>query len=68
MDPESVDKKELECIGDLESIELKVGERFCVSFHRHGSVGEDAEFEIGDSTVFAHEDTESVYLHPERMK
>lgn len=68
MDSENVEREKLECIGNVESVELKTGERFCVAFHRHGSVGEDAEFEITNPTVIAHEDTESVYLHPESMK
>ena len=50
------------------TIELNAGSRFSFKFHRHGSVGEDAEFEIEDTTVITHEKTETEYLHPERMK
>ena len=49
-------------------VNLRVGEEFFYQFHRHGSVGEDAEFEITDTSVIRHDKTETEYLHPERMK
>jgi hypothetical protein len=47
---------------------VQVGERFAFLFHRHGSVGEDAEFEIDDDTVIYLENTEAEYVNPENMK
>ncbi|MHA1925050.1 MAG: hypothetical protein ACXABV_08730 [Candidatus Thorarchaeota archaeon] len=47
---------------------VQVGERFAYLFHRHGSVGEDAEFEIDDDTVIYLEETEAEYVNPENMK
>ncbi|MBD3406261.1 MAG: hypothetical protein GF411_09145, partial [Candidatus Lokiarchaeota archaeon] len=49
-------------------IQVQIGEQFRFRFHRHGSVGEDAEVEISDSDVITHEQTETKYLHPEKMK
>ncbi len=60
--------RRLECRGDSQEEHLTVGEEFYVQFHRHGSVGEDAEFEIDDEEVVTHLRTETEYLHPERMK
>ncbi|MFW9910456.1 MAG: hypothetical protein ACFFEF_18010 [Candidatus Thorarchaeota archaeon] len=50
------------------SMKIKTGEVFRCGFHRHGSVGEDAEFEIEDLTILSHEDTQTEYLHPENLK
>lgn len=50
------------------SVTLTVGQVFRCPFHRHGSVGEDAEFEIGDTDIVVHDDTHSEYIHPENMK
>lgn len=50
------------------SAEIKVGATIRCRYHRHGSVGEDAEFEIGDTSVIVHEDTKAEYVHPEHMK
>jgi hypothetical protein len=47
---------------------LTVGEVVWYEFHRHGSVGEDAEFEIEDESILIHERTETKYLHPENLK
>lgn len=49
-------------------LSLSVGDMFLCKFHRHGSVGEDAEFDILDTDIICHEDTETKYLHPEKMK
>lgn len=59
---------EVKCKGRESSITLLVGREFWVGFSRHGSVGEDAEFEITDSSVITHEKTETEYLYPDRMK
>lgn len=53
---------------DNAKVTLAVGDIFRCKFHRHGSVGEDAEFEISDTGILIHEDTHSDYLHPEHMK
>ncbi len=60
--------KKVECPKDDDVVTLSVGETIFFEFHRHGSVGEDAEFEIGDTSVLAHLRTETEYLHPEKMK
>jgi hypothetical protein len=57
-----------ECKGEDTMLKLSVGDEFYYKFHRHGSVGEDAEFEIGDNSIIVHTDTETEYLHPEHMK
>jgi hypothetical protein len=49
-------------------VSLEVGDVFMCKFHRHGSVGEDAEFEIGSTEIIVHEDTKAEYVHPEHMK
>ncbi|MGY5879235.1 MAG: hypothetical protein RTV31_03245 [Candidatus Thorarchaeota archaeon] len=49
-------------------LKLSVGDEFYYQFHRHGSVGEDAEFVIEDDSIISHTDTETEYLHPEHMK
>ncbi|MFQ5834001.1 MAG: hypothetical protein ACE5H4_14955 [Candidatus Thorarchaeota archaeon] len=60
--------RRVECGFGGTSVTVQVGEKFYYEFHRHGSAGEDSEFEISDNTVIMHERTESEYLHPERMK
>ena len=64
----SEELREIKCGGE-ESVErLSVGEVVWYSFSRHGSVGEDAEFEIENEEVMAHERTETEYIHIEKMK
>ena len=60
--------RQIECQKAICEVTVQVGERFFYQFHRHGSVGEDAEFEIDDDTVIYLEDTESEYVNPENMK
>ncbi|MDF1541258.1 MAG: hypothetical protein P1Q69_20335 [Candidatus Thorarchaeota archaeon] len=50
------------------NVTLHVGDVIRCRFHRHGSVGEDAEFEIGDTNILMHDDTTTEYTHPEHMK
>ena len=66
MKPESEDLPRIECNGAVYS--FKVGDVFYYRFHRHGSVGEDAEFEIKNNQIIEHIQTKTEYLHPERMK
>ena len=66
--PESDDVVEIDWKVESTAIEMKEGNRFSFKFHRHGSVGEDAEFEIEDNSIITHEKTETEYIHPERMK
>ncbi len=68
MEPPSDEPREIECKGNNSTITITVGETVWHGFHRHGSVGEDAEFEIGDTEVLKHVDTVTEYLHPEHMK
>lgn len=60
--------RRVECKESGETISLDVDENFYIQFHRHGSVGEDAEFEIENEGVVIHERTETEYIHPEHMK
>jgi hypothetical protein len=60
------DLQRIECGG--KSYTFKIGDIFYYQFHRHGSVGEDAEFEINDDKIIEHVETKTEYLHPERLK
>jgi hypothetical protein len=68
MKPPEDEMLEVECKGNDTVLKLAVGDEFCYRFHRHGSVGEDAEFEIGDDSIIKHIDTHTEYVHPEHMK
>ena len=68
MKPPQDEISKVECKGEDTVLKLCVGDEFYYQFHRHGSVGEDAEFEIGDNSIIVHTDTETEYLHPEHMK
>ncbi|MFW9767271.1 MAG: hypothetical protein ACFFF9_13475 [Candidatus Thorarchaeota archaeon] len=60
--------REIKCESEDSVERLTVGEIVCYRFSRHGSVGEDAEFEIENEEVIAHERTETEYIHIEKMK
>ena len=66
--PESEEIRRVKCRGDDSITSFNVGEDFCYKFHRHGSVGEDAKFEIGNAGIISHERTETEYIHIEKMK
>jgi len=66
--PKNQEPRRVACAVGGSQVTVEVGEQFYYEFSRHGSVGEDAEFEIDDTTVFTHERTDTEYLHPERMK
>jgi hypothetical protein len=66
--PDKEDIPRVLCAGDDSVLTFSVGDRFYYQFHRHGSVGEDAQFTIGDSSIVAHEKTETEYLYPENLK
>ena len=68
MKSKDTEMRQIECLKAICEVTVQVGERFFYQFHRHGSVGEDAEFEIDDDTVIYLEDTESEYVNPENMK
>ena len=68
MKPPEDDIIKVECEGEDTLLKLSVGDEFYYQFHRHGSVGEDAEFTIEDESIIAHTDTKTEYLHPEHMK
>jgi hypothetical protein len=68
MKPKDTGMRQIECLKAICEVTVQVGERFFYQFHRHGSVGEDAEFEIDDDTVIYLEDIESEYVNPENMK
>lgn len=60
--------RRIECKKSGENITVYLEEEFYIQFHRHGSVGEDAEFEVENTGIIVHERTETEYLHPEHMK
>ena len=60
--------QKVECKNEDTVLKISEGDEFYYQFHRHGSVGEDAEFEIGDNSIITHTGTETEYLHPEHMK
>jgi hypothetical protein len=60
--------KKVECRQDGEVVTLGVDETFFFEFHRHVSVGEEMDFEIGEESVLSHLRTETEYIHPEKMK
>ena len=68
MKPKSDKPEEIDWKQENVSVEFQVGDNFTCKFHRHGSVGEDAEFEIEDTSIISHEKTDTEYLHPEHMK
>jgi hypothetical protein len=68
MKPDNKEAKRIECPKDGHIVTLGVDEIVFFEFHRHVSVGEKMEFEIGDETILAHLRTETEYIHPEKMK
>jgi hypothetical protein len=68
MKPDNKEAKRIDCPKDGHVVKLGVDETIFFEFHRHGSVGEAAEFEIGDESILTHLRTETEYLHPEKMK
>lgn len=60
--------REIECFREDNSITLGMDETVFFEFHRHVSVGEEMEFEIGDESILKHLGTETEYIHPEKMK
>lgn len=68
MKPPQDEITKVECNAEDAVLKLSVGDEFYYQFHRHGSVGEDAEFEIEDDSIVVHTKTETEYLHPENMK
>ena len=68
MKPPEDEIQRVECKGEDTILNLSVGDEFYYQFHRHGSVGEDAEFIIEDDSIVTLTKTETEYLHPEHMK
>lgn len=68
MKPENDEIRRIRCEDENSVERLSVGEQFYYRFHRHGSVGEDAEFEIENDEVLSHESSETEYIHIEKMK
>ena len=68
MKPENDEIRQIRCEDENSVERLSVGETVYYSFHRHGSVGEDAEFEIENDEVLTHESSETEYIHIEKMK
>lgn len=63
-----MDKRDIKLVTmDDSELVVSVGDTFAVGFHRHGSVGEDAEFEIANDGIIKFVREESEYLHPERL-
>lgn len=59
---------QIACAEDGAAYSFKLGDTFFYEFHRHESVGIEAEFEIADKGVISLVRTEEEYLHPESMK
>lgn len=68
MKPDEKEAKRIECRKDGDVVKLGKDELVSFEFYRHGSVGENMEFEIGDESILKHLRTETKYLHPEKMK
>ena len=68
MKPENEEIRRIRCEGENSVERLSVGEMIYYKFHRHGSVGEDTEFEIEKEEVLSHESSETEYIHIEKMK
>ncbi len=68
MKPPEDEIQTVRCSGAESHVTVATGERFRITFHRHVSVGEDAEFVIRDPDLISHEKTTTEYLHPERLK
>lgn len=68
MKPPEEETREIKCEGKDSVERLSVGEVVYFAFHRHGSVGEDAEFEIDNGEVLSHEGSETEYINIEKMK
>ncbi len=67
MRPERI--RRIECHAEEDAVvDLSVGETVYYQFHRHCSVGEDAEFQIENPQIVRHERTELEYVNPERMR
>ena len=68
MKPEEKEARRIECRKDGDVVKLGKDELVSFEFFRHGSVGENMEFEIGDESILKHLRTETEYIHPEKMK
>lgn len=68
MKPDEKEAKRIECQKDGDVVKLGKDELVSFEFYRHGSVGENMEFEIGNESILKHLRTETEYLHPEKMK
>jgi len=68
MKTENDEIRQIRCEGENSLERLSVGKMVYYSFHRHGSVGEDAEFEIDNDEVLCHESSETEYIHLDKMK
>lgn len=68
MKPPKDEIQRVECSGETSLVKISIGNEFYYQFHRHGSVGEDAEYILGDESVISYLRTEAEYLHPEHMK
>jgi len=66
--PPENDIPRVDCKGEDTVLKISVGDEFYYQFHRHGSVGVDAEFNLEDDSIITHTGTEAEYLHPEHMK
>ncbi|MFW9788285.1 MAG: hypothetical protein ACFFE2_10545 [Candidatus Thorarchaeota archaeon] len=68
MEPDEKEVKRIECQSDGDVMTLGKDELVSYRFFRHGSVGENMEFEIGDESILKYLRTETEYIHPEKMK
>lgn len=68
MKPDEKEVRRIECRRDGDAVRIRLDTIVSFQFHRHGSVGENMEFEIEDESILKHIRTETEYLHPEKMK
>ncbi|MHA3964930.1 MAG: hypothetical protein AM325_015485 [Candidatus Thorarchaeota archaeon SMTZ1-45] len=68
MKPDEEEVKRIECRADENAVKIGLNEIVSFEFYRHGSVGENMEFEISDESILKHLRTETEYLYPEKMK
>ncbi|MFW9976072.1 MAG: hypothetical protein ACFFDQ_12450 [Candidatus Thorarchaeota archaeon] len=68
MKPDKKEVQKIECRRDGDAVRIGLYTMVSFEFHRHGSVGENMEFEIEDESILRFVRTETEYLHPEKMK
>lgn len=58
----------IELTSATSEVQVKCGDKLTYAYNEHISVGYTADFEIEDSGILKHSETNTVYRHPEKMK